>query len=312
MSEYSRSSYPSWEAYKRDPEIEADYCQRIGKSSAQSMVFLLPEDYNMDIVTSDITYDVVEVQRVLKVSHSHSQAVSAVATLNLEPEHRHESKANELVLDGAGSIPRSMRVAVRAHEIDVLMGNPLLCSDVGRPYEDGYHTAYTQDYSIPISDLLKTLDATDTKQVAAFIDLIDAFVETELLLCRHGIFEKTFKFADNFGVFPHLEVFPANQDRIRLIDLGEISTDLQVLLDAIDTKKWEKVADQSESTQLPPILQTYLNKRCEERLTLRNVLGAWTSKVVPSDESLSVQRVFDYRIPPGLPRTLWQRSTPTH
>ncbi len=308
MSEYNRSHYPSWEAYKRNPEIEADYCQRIGKSSAQSMVFLLPEDYNADVTIDEVSYTVVEIPRILKVSHSYSQAVSAVAVLNLEPEHKHASKANELVLDGASSIPRSMRVAIRAHEIDVLMGNPLLCSDIGKPYEDGYHTAYTQDYALPIADLLKTFDDTDTKQVAAFTDLIDAFVETELLLCRHGLFERTFKFTDNFGVFPHPEVFPTNQDRIRLLDLGELSTDIQVLVDAVNNKQWEKTVEQSESTQLPPILQTYFNKRCEERLTLKNVLRVWGSATVPADETYTVGRVFDYRIPPGLPRALWQRS----
>jgi hypothetical protein len=310
MSEYS-SPYHSWETNQRDPELEADHCQRIGKSSAQSMVFLLPEDYNTDIIIHEGSRDVVEIPRILKVSHSYSQATKAVAALGLEPEDKHVSKSNELVVDGINGIPHSMRIAVRTHEIDVLMGNPLLCSDVDSHSKDGYHMAYTQDYALPISDLLQTFDDTDAEQVTTFMGLIDAFVETELLLCRYNIFEKTFKFADNFGVFPHPEAFPAPQDHIRLLDLGEVSADLQVLLDAIDAKKWEEVANQPESTQLPPILQAYFNKRCEERITLRNVLGAWGSTAVSPTETVPATRAFDYKIPPGLPRTLWQRSAPS-
>jgi hypothetical protein len=306
MSEYNKPFFESEEDRERhSAELEAVHCERIGKDSGQCTVFMLPEHYNADIHLETGTFEVVEIPRVLKISNSISQAEDATAVLGLVPEPQHKSKAFQLVLDGQSSVPRALRVAFRSHKVDVLMGNPLFCRDIKSSHMDTYHMAYAQDYATPISELLGTFDASNQEQVVHFKSIIDAYVEIQLLLLEHGMFDKTFKLTDNYGMFP-FDVPWIMEDRIRMLDLGELTFDMTTVLELVKNKEWEQIAYRQECTPLPSILQTHFNQRCEERMTTKNVVSLWRAAKPPFDKEIEVARVYDWRIPTLLPRILWE------
>lgn len=306
MSEFSSPHFVAEEEYERRiAEQEAPSCERIGKDSGQCTVFMLPERYNADIHLETGTFEVVEVPRVLKISNSIRQAEDATAALGLVPEPQHKSKAFQLVLDGQSSIPRALRTAFRSHKVDVLMGNPLFCRDTKSSHMDAYHMAYAQDYATPISELLGTFDASNQEQVAHFKSIIDAYVEIQLLLLEHGMFDKTFKLTDNYGMFP-FDVPWSMEDRIRMLDLGELTFDIATILELVKNKEWEQIAYRQECTPLPSTLQAHFNQRCEERMTTKNVVSLWRAAKPPFDKEIVITRVYDWRIPTLLPRTLWE------
>lgn len=305
------NNYASWEKNLRDPYREAELCQQIGGLSAQSTVFLLPEHYNQDFYLDAESLEVVEIERVIKIAHSYTQAKNAVTTLHLEDERGHAYKAADLVIDGLSNVPAVIKYATQATELDMLMGEPRLCEASGKAWQDGYHTAYVQDYARPISEVLKDLDINNIEQVTGVMHLVDAFIDAQLLLCKYCLFEKTFKFTDNFGIFPYPELLSTDLERMRLLDLGELGSARSDLLELIRNRVWESLPDRHEYTQLHPAIQAYFNKQCEERLTANAVCQAWgtASGSVSLSKPTSYHRIYDTNMPKLLPPVLWRQVT---
>ncbi len=293
----------------RDPYLDAEACIRIGALSAQSTVYLLPNAYNNDIIVNPETWEDVEVNRVLKIAHSFTRAENAVALLGLVPDNRRSEKASELVIDGLNSISRAMEQVIRSDYLTVLFGNPRLCRDAGYAWNDKYHMAYTQDYAEPLAEIIPELDMKNIKDIRTGMEIIDACVDTQVRMAGYGLFERTFKFVDNFGLST-VEELGSIDTRMRLLDLGELSNDEALLHKFIDDKEWTKITGRHEYTQLPPFLQAYLNRQCEKLITHETVSQSWRRS--PLDRPIGVDGAvglaYDNRIPHKLARVLWEKS----
>src|SRR5690606_34070421 len=82
----------------KTPELLARACTPIGKKSAQSMVFLLPEEYDYDVSSTGKLEDATEVSRIVKVFHSIPQAYESTQGF-ANGEDERPSKARKLVAD---------------------------------------------------------------------------------------------------------------------------------------------------------------------------------------------------------------------
>ncbi len=305
LSEFEPLHYVNFE--QDNPYDVAILCKRLGTFSAQNTVYLLPEAYNTDVIVDEETLETTAMRRVLKIAHSYTQTENTIATLSIVPSEQYAAKVDELINNGINCTMRALIVAQQSAEANLLLGNPYLCPNIRPAWQDGYHMAYTQDYSPPLAATLNALDMTKPSDVRRGMSIIDACVDTQLKLSSFGLFEWPFKFTDNFGLSPLETEFPTDQERIRVLDLGELSSDEMLLRSRIDNKEWEKIVERPEYTQLSVMLQEYLNKQCEERLTQDAVTQVWNK--APSRRAINGEvQSYENHVPHELPHILWKMT----
>lgn len=307
--------------HERDPYVVANHCQRIGSSGAQSVVFLLPPEYGYDVQVGDEAYEEsAEVYRLMKIAKSYRQTLQATYNFDIPSEDDREKIAWELTLKAKTIQLQSMWLASMYEDVQRVLGNPQLVESrdgvsfrvnhdhYANAYggyfeainEDSFHTAYTQDYVLPASEVISSPNTS----LESACRLVDDYVDTQLLLARYGLFDTTFKLADNCGVYPHEGVYASESDRFRLFDFGELTMDLEEAVECIADEKWAQVVRQPEVTQLPPEVQEYMNAACKARLTEEAVRKAWNSSLKSPDASF--MPLQDTSVPPHLASTLWK------
>lgn len=127
-----------------------------------------------------------------------------------------------------------------------------------------FYPSYSQDYSPSMTPILpsdpKDPDGAHLKR------LIDGYAQTQRQLIIRGLFDDIFKL-DNYGYTP---------SGITIHDFSELTLDLGALDDAISTKKWERITENKEYTQLAPNMQDYFNDRMSRALH-PSVLDTWAT-----------------------------------
>lgn len=118
-----------------------------------------------------------------------------------------------------------------------------------------FHPAITQDYGMPIANLLKSYDPHDTAHRVFMTNLMDECVSMQRTFLENQTVETTCKIADNYGV---------NWDgQLVLLDFSELAVGQRMLDQFRQHRTWERVASNPESTKLPPELQARYNNGCE-------------------------------------------------
>lgn len=290
-----------------NPHEVALQCQRIGKASAQSSVYILPEKYNRELTLTNDSLDVVSIPSVLKIAHSIKEIMDIVTQLGITGYGAQTLKIQQLLTEGRESTRRVIELAEHDVELSLLFGNPLLVEKMQYEMQaNSYHMAYTQDLIRPISDIMAELDTeNDEEDLRAACEIVDDYVDAQLFLCTYGFYESTFKFTDNCGKCLYEDQFGGDFRTLRILDLGEISEDFEQLLWHIENKEWQDIVHRQEYTQLPPLVQEYFNDALESRLTVQAVTSLWRKRVDLID--LSYYRpIADRTLPPKLPEILWK------
>ena len=266
----------------------------------------------------DTTLEVAEIRRVLKIAQTPAEVERSVLRLNIEDREERSRKFGYLLAMGAVSTYSAIKWAAREPALDLLFGQPRLVEfRTGRlSYGALYNLSYTQDLTTPIGDLLATLDINNEHDLRIGCQLIDNYIDAQLLLCSYGLCDPGFKFTDNCA-----QSIPAPFDdsfiNFRVIDLGELSSDIAQFLDLIQKEDWRDIVNRSEYTQLPSELQEYFNDALKQRLTSEAVTKIWHTRIASksaeagydsSADAIASENMIDYAVPSEIAVILRRQS----
>jgi hypothetical protein len=127
-----------------------------------------------------------------------------------------------------------------------------------------FYPSYSQDYSPSMTPIIQSEPREPNGE--RLRTLIDEYAQVQRFLITRGLFDNIFKL-DNYGYTP---------DGIVIHDFSELTLDVDSLAVAIRTKKWERITENKEYTQLTPNMQDYFNDRMEKALP-KSVISTWNS-----------------------------------
>lgn len=96
-------------------------------------------------------------------------------------------------------------------------------------------------------------------------NLIDAFMELSHQLWQYGIFEKTRKFYDNYGVY---------RNKVMLVDFLELEDEKRKIVASLKRSEWKKHLPNLEK-RIPPEVALYFRKRVYEELNPKKFEAFW-------------------------------------
>jgi len=145
---------------------------------------------------------------------------------------------------------------------DLLGEHPELRASFGNP---AFETegVYTQDKLMTLGQALRAASDTNARQ------LIDAYARLIVRHWRYGISERVFNCTVNNGV--------DEKGEIVLLDFGEITSNKDKVIRAIQAKRW--LRSYSFREDMSPMLQAYYADAMAERLTIPVLESTWRKAI---------------------------------
>jgi len=136
-----------------------------------------------------------------------------------------------------------------------LLGNPAI-------HDNG---DYEQDKVSSFGDALRSSEFNKQKE------LVNGYIDNVLSCWDYGFSDTVFNFTINCGVTP--------EDKVVLVDLGELTWDKDEVTRLVQSKHWEKRSsfNRLENTQL----KDYIRGQFNEKITISSLNRRWNSKINP-------------------------------
>lgn len=229
------------------------------------------------------------VPRVLKIPLPRKYVELAVANMNIAPQE-HGAKVDTLISERKKHAVETILRSYCDEELYTMIGRPHTVAmydavftatqhDVFFLEDEGVECGtlatvpvYTQDFSPSVSSLIRT-ERTGGDH-ARLRELIENYASVQQELIRRGLFDDIFKL-DNYGY---------NDSGLTVHDFSELATDKTNLEEAIEYKKWERITENTEFTQLSPNMQDYFNDRMSALLQ-KSIFAQWGTYVQPASRT---------------------------
>lgn len=267
--------------YSTDASITAENLPEqfsiVGKG-AQYLVAMLS---GPEVVHQEFTRQGAGRSRVLKLPLPREYVQLAVEAMDVS-EAEKQQKVDDLTVARTGAAFDIPELTFYNYELYDILGRPRFAAATQftpRPSQlfmvtigsvgsgklkCGVYPAYTQDYCPTITPLVTS--EPNTKEGRLLMQLIDNYADMQNQIIKSAVFDDIFKL-DNYGI-------PTYDCKLRMNDFSELQTDSDVVEDAIRTRKWESITENTEYTQMTPDMQDYFNATMAKKLTLKS-MDSW-------------------------------------
>ncbi len=155
----------------------------------------------------------------------------------------------------AGKQTKESAEDLKKHLLNIdarLLGNPIIQKDGN----------YEQDKVLQFGEKLNSCDFTEQKE------LINKYLDNLISCWDYAFSDTVFNFIINSGVTP--------EDKVILIDLGELTWNKNDVKKLVETKHWEKRSSFNKLDEGE--LKDYIRKQFNEKVTVLNLDSHWNSK----------------------------------